>query len=131
MKINKQRLKFARDNRYIIKVLNNVFENFDITKLKMERSRYIYNDSIWIESWIGGAYEHGNRFELMINDEFFEDEVVIGLCKTLQRDKLLHEYYEKFNEIYIEKQKLWEDNKEKIKNEFLCEMYKKRNIDKK
>lgn len=125
MKINKQRLKFARDNRYIEKVFNELFENFDITKLKLEGGRYTYDETIWIESWIGGAYEPGNHFELMINDEFFEDEDVIGVCRSLKRVKLLRGYYERFNKIYSENEKLWNENKEKIRAEFLCEMYKK------
>jgi hypothetical protein len=127
MKINRQRLKFARDSRYITKVFEALFDNFDITKLEIYGCGYIYDDKVILQRWVGGAYDPGYFFELKINGESFPDEVVIGWFKTLCRVGVLNDYYLKFHKEYEEKESLWDENKERIREEFLCEMYKNKN----
>lgn len=127
MKINRQRLKFARDSRYISKVFEALFEAFDITKLETYGYGFIYDDKIILQRWVGGAYDPGYFFELKINGESFPDEVVIGWFRCLQRVGILNDYYLKLQEYYEEKETLWNENKERIREEFLCEMYKNKN----
>jgi hypothetical protein len=124
MKINKSRLKFARDDRFIKKTMKEVFEKFDFSKLKKDDHGYTYDDNIKISSWYGSAYDKGLHYEITINGEFFEDEVVVGFFRSLQRTELLEEFYNKFDSICKEREKAWRENKAEIKEKFLCEMYK-------
>jgi hypothetical protein len=127
MKINRQRLKFARDSRFIDKAFKALFENFDITKLKLYKHGFSYDDKIFIQRWVGGAYDPGYFFELKINGESFPDEVTINWFRSLQRVGNLNNYYLKLCDLYDENESIWDENKERIREEFLCEMYKKRN----
>jgi hypothetical protein len=128
MKVNKELLKFARDSRYIEKVLSEIFETFDITKLKQINYGYSYDDRIKITYWYGTSFESKVHFDLYIGDEYFDDEIVIGFLKSVKRDDLLKKFFKKFDKIYKEGNEAWNNNVEEIKSEFLCEMYKQGKI---
>jgi len=93
MKINKVRLKFARENRYIKEVFDVLFETLDPLKLKRNGSMYIYDDKIKLDYWVGTLYEPGFHFELSINGEHFDSDVIVGWFNSCNRNKDFSDYY--------------------------------------